>query len=82
MPGPVSDSYDPEFGTGENCEAIRAELRGMYEQVSIILRHQHPIFILDLIKMQGRLNQVHQAALSEYEWRLLRFALERAIESI
>ena len=80
MPGPVSDSYDPEFGTGANCDEISSALRGVYREVSDILGKQPPMYILDLVRAD--LRKSIKATLTEKQWRLIRFALERAEESI
>lgn len=80
MPGPMSDSYDPEFGTGHNCHRIREALARVYSRVSQILDSKPPIYILDLIDQD--LPEPIQTTLSTKEWRLIRFALERAQESI
>lgn len=88
MPGPVSDSYDPEFGTSANAAEISSELREMYELLSGIIergigpgRDPKPINILQLARADHLSTKI-TATLSEQEWRLLRFALERALESI
>lgn len=80
MPGPVSDSYDPEWGTGFNRDQIDTALEGVYRKVSRVLGDEPPIYILELVdaKLPERLN----AVLTEKEWRLIRFALERARESL
>lgn len=80
MPGPVSDSYDPEFGTGHNCHRIREELQVVYDALSNIIEQRPPMFILDLI--DSDLPQRIQADLPERTWRIIRFALERAKDSI
>jgi len=80
MPGPVSDSYDPEWGTREPAERIIEELNSVHAKVSEILGGKPPIYILDLIG--DKLPREISATLTEKEWRFLRFALERASESI
>lgn len=80
MPGPVSDSYDPEFSTSENCDKIIRTLRPMYDILSALLHNSKPIYILDLIDED--LPEKSTLTLSEKQWRLIRFALERAIDSI
>lgn len=80
MPGPVSDSFDPEFGTGENCQLIRDELNGAYKAVSGILGNRDPIYVLDLVNSD--LPTEIEAKLTEKHWRIIRFALERAGDSI
>lgn len=80
MPGPISDSYDPEWGSGSHRERIRNELNSVYVKVSTILLNNPPIFIGDLVTRE--LPEKIQAELSEKDWRLIRFALERAGESL
>jgi hypothetical protein len=80
MPGPVSDSYDPEWGTGANADAIAAALGRMHGRVSGVLGHKPPLFVLDLIRAD--LPTPITATFTEGEWRLIRFALERAGESL
>jgi hypothetical protein len=80
MPGPVSDSYDPEWGTADNGGLIADALRSVYEHVTKILDGKPPKYILDLLQ-EDMCQQIH-ATLTEKEWRLIRFALERAEESV
>jgi hypothetical protein len=80
MPGPISDSYDPEWGTAERCQEIRESLSKVYEQVSNVLGNESPMYILDLVNAE--LPKEITASLSEKEWRLIRFAIERALDSI
>lgn len=78
MPGPVSDSYDPVFGTGAAAEEVREAMQDMYRKLSKVLGNKPPIFITSLVDMD--LNDAIQATLTEKEWRLLRYACECAIE--
>lgn len=80
MPGSVSDAYDPEFGTAEVAEDIREALREEYKRVSGILNYQPPVYVGELIHTDP--GPTISEALSEKSWRLIRFALERAIESV
>lgn len=81
MPGPVSDSYDPEWGSSENAQAIMDEIDELYTRVSIVLGQMPPIFILDLVAAED-LNRPIPAVLSEKDWRLIRFCIERAKDAI
>jgi hypothetical protein len=76
----VSDSHDPEFGTGDNVQAIRDALAELYAKLSRVLRRAKPMWILDLLRAD--LPRPVTATLTEREWRLLRFAIERATDSI
>lgn len=80
MPGPVSDSFDPEFGTGERAHEIDRELLRLYERLTDLLGGRPPMYILDLV--DADLPERHSLTLSEREWRILRFAIERARDSI
>ena len=79
MPGPVSDSYDPEFGTAANADEIRDALASVYTRLSKIIGAE-PLYIMDLVRAD--LQRPIAAKLTEKQWRLLRFAIERAKESI
>lgn len=81
MPGPVSDSYDPEWGTGANAGEIVDAIQAVYDKLSVILGNQPPLWILDLVRSES-LNRIIEAKLTEREWRILRFACERAKDSI
>jgi len=81
MPGPVSDSYDPEWGSSANAEEITNAIQNVYDKLSKILEQQKPLYILDLVRIHG-LNKRIDATLTEKEWRILRFTCERAKESI
>lgn len=80
MPGPMSDSYDPEFGTSSNCEEIREALSNVYDRITGALGGAPPLYVLDLVRSE--LPRPISAILTEKEWRLIRFALERAQDSI
>jgi hypothetical protein len=81
MPGPVSDSYDPEWGTGSNRDKIAGALKTMHGVVGIILSNSPPVNVLDLVRPNA-LPQPITATLTEKQWRLIRFALERAKDSL
>jgi hypothetical protein len=80
MPGPVSDSYDPEWGTASNADEIKEALDELYIRLDIVLGNSKPMFIIDLVRAD--LSSLIQAVLTEHDWRLLRFAVERAKDSI
>lgn len=81
MPGPVSDAYDPEWGTAANAETLRQALLFTRYQVSMFLNDAPPVYALELLE-PGAYPDVIEAALTERFWRLIRFALERAAESL
>lgn len=79
MPGPVSDSYDPEFGTGENAALVRENIQQQVDRLSPLLGERKNI--LDVVK--GRAGErLSGIRLTERDARVIRFALERALESI
>lgn len=83
MPGPVSDSYDPQWGTAATSAAIREALDRLYSEVSLILNDEPPVNILSLMNKEAQLNTPLPAVvLTEWQWRMIRFAIERANESI
>jgi hypothetical protein len=80
MPGPVSDSYDPEFGTGENarrvCDAIR-------QQVARITSRLGPKLSDIVSVVNGPAGQrFNGLRFTERDLRIIRFALNRAMESL
>ena len=86
MPGPVSDSYDPEWGTSSAGGEIKEALSQVYDRISEVIAEgvapmpSNPIFIVDLVRVE--LPKRIEDTLTEKQWRLVRFALERAMESI
>lgn len=82
MPGPVSDSYDPEWGTRANAESIVDSLETLYDRVSGVLGQREPMGIRELAGQRNELTTPLNSTLSEWEWRIIRFALERARETI
>jgi len=79
MPGPISDSYDPEWGTSDNGREIRDALNLMHRALGAIIGSE-PKWILDVVRSPS--GKRITATLSEREWRILRFACERAEETI
>lgn len=82
MPGPVSDSYDPEWGTRQNAEQLQDAIGKLYGRVTAILGGVPPVDIRVLHAEENVRTRPINATLSEWEWRILRFACERAEESI
>lgn len=80
MPGPVSDAYDPEWGTAANGDVIREELARLHTHLSAMLNNPAPLFILDLLGQE--MPDPVVIAMTTRDWRVIRFALERAGESI
>jgi hypothetical protein len=81
-PGPVSDAYHPEFSTCDNADRIVQALQEMHASISAILDGRKPLYILELLESEKLNRKIAPVQLSEKEWRILRFACERAWESI
>jgi hypothetical protein len=79
MPGPISDSRDPEFGTGANARAVREAIDAISARIGGVIGHELR-FIVDVV--DGHPGPAHPLLLSERELRVIRFALNRASESI
>jgi hypothetical protein len=80
MPGPVSDSYDPEFSTAANAQDVSDAIGAVIERIT---EHLGPQLrnILEVVH-EGPEGPEHPPAFSENELRVIRFALNRAIETI
>lgn len=82
MPGPVSDSYDPEWGTADRASMIQNALLEMHARLGNIIGSS-PLPISQVVLGLGDLSgNLIEATLTEREWRILRFACERAAECI
>jgi hypothetical protein len=79
MPGPVSDSHDPEFGTGANCADVRAGIESVVSDIKQMLGPE----LKDIVVVaQSKDTKLLRLRLSERRWRLVRFGLLRALESL
>ncbi len=78
MPGPVSDSYDPEFSTGANAQDLRDAIIEARDKLAVRLGEPKNI----LAVVHGKEGALVATPLSERQRRLIRFALNRALESI
>lgn len=67
MPGPVSDSYDPEFGTRKNANIVKD---GLEDVVEISLNENL------------KYNNNYRIILTEKQLRLIRFSINRTLEDI
>lgn len=81
MPGPVSDSYDPEFGTGANAAKVGAAVAGVALAIDGILGGAERKDILAVVESED-MGPVIAARLTEVQWRVIRFALYRAVETL
>jgi hypothetical protein len=79
MPGPVSDSYDPEFGTLANAadvkEAVELQIERISEPLGPALRN-----IVEVV--HGRPGRKFAVQLCEQDLRVIRFGLDRALDSL
>lgn len=79
MPGQVSDSYDPEFSTGSNARDVAEAIQEVIDRATEHLGEElHPIVAV----AQGAPGRTIDVKLSEREWRVIRFGLNRALETI
>lgn len=79
MPGPVSDSYDPEFGTGYNAYQVANAIRGVIDRATELLGPD----LKNIVEVaQGEPGRTIEATLTERDWRIIRFGLTRALETI
>lgn len=79
MPGPISDSYDPEFGTAANASEIHEAINAVRKQIDLILGEGRKD-ILDVVR--GDDGPATAFAWTPRELRIVRFCLYRAMESI
>lgn len=79
MPGPVSDSYDPEFGTSSNAELVRDAICEVIPLVDRVLNAERR----NIVQVaHGDSGPALQNTLTEKEWRVIRFCLHRAKDEI
>jgi hypothetical protein len=84
VPGPVSDSYDPEFGTSARATEVRTAIEEVRKMVSEEIDNDE---LQDIVELAERLNTMtypngRAPGYNETELRIIRFCLNRAIESI
>lgn len=85
MPGPVSDSYDPEFSTGSRATAVREAIMTQRDKFTKVLGDKL-LPIVDIANDEFECTLPPGASrrftFTEREMRIIRFALNRAIDSI
>ena len=79
MPGPTSDSYDPEFGTGDNANSVRNAILKAIDKLTAKLG---PDLKNIVVVADGPKGKVFNVKLSEKDLRALRFAALRSLDSI
>jgi hypothetical protein len=82
MPGPVSDSYDPEFGTAANAEAVATEIQYARNLITQLVFGGDEKLKNIIQIVHGKSGEMTSMRLSEKQWRVIRFALNRALESL
>ncbi len=79
MPGPISDSRDPEFGTGQAAQEVHDAICEVASRIDRLLGPRL-LHIRDVVR--GNDGPAHQLVFTERELRVARFALRRAGNSI
>ncbi len=78
-PGPVSDSYDPEFSTGANAHDVRKALEEIVDGIAVHLGPQ----LKDIVSVvQGARGAPFGIRFRERDLRVICFGLNRALESL
>lgn len=77
MPGPVSDSYDPVWGTGANAAAVQDGIREVVGKIATALSSP-PRYILDVVREEN--GRPVPCEFSERELRIIRYGLRVALE--
>jgi hypothetical protein len=79
MPGPVSDSYDPEFGTSANAAAVKEIIEKARDKLNPALGKE----LKNIVEVAyGKPGGTFSVKLTEQNLRALRFAANRVIEEI
>lgn len=80
MPGPVSDSFDPEFGTGEAYDELRDGISAVLTEITKAIGSPNLRYIVDVAREEDGVPI--DLSLSERELRIVRFGLLRALETL
>lgn len=80
MPGPQSDSFDSEFGTSANCNLVTTAMRELRQKITTAIGTAELDYVLDVVQREDGPRQ--GLALSERELRILRFSIDRALETL
>lgn len=80
MPGPTSDSYDPEFGTGDDANDVRDAIQGVIDQIDERLGPELKNIVM-VAQDRGTI-LTDEIGFQQREMRLIRFGLLRALESV
>jgi hypothetical protein len=81
MPGPVSDSYDAEFGTAATADEVREAIEACRHKLTKAIGSEILKDIVEVVRGQAG-PRPSGIRFSERELRVMRFALDRALESL
>jgi hypothetical protein len=80
MPGSVSDSYDPEFGTSTNASLV---IEAVVEVRDLVSRRIGTETLNDIVAVcEGDDGRGRDWRFDERELRIIRFCMNRALESL
>jgi len=79
-PGPASDSYDPEFGTTHNKLDVSDAIQEVDDHITKWLGPG--LLNIHEVALDSNGRQLPTIRLSERQWRIVRFALRRAKETL
>lgn len=79
MPGPVSDSYDPEFGTSSNADDVRTAIRSVTEKIGHVLGSELKNIVS--VAQQGPRGK-KLLSFTENELRVIRFSLNKVLDEM
>lgn len=80
MPGPVSDTMDPEFGTGANASDVLDGMREVRDLLTQFIGTDRLEYIVAVAQREN--GEQKPLLLSERQARILRFSVDRAMESV
>lgn len=78
MPGPVSDSYDPVWGTADCAAEVRQGIAEVESELTKLLDYRPPRYILDVIRERDGV--IRGCRFSQRQLRILRYACRVALE--
>lgn len=77
MPGPVSDSYDPIYGTSSNCALVYESIQEVIDRITTLLGER----LANIVEVaDGEDGGQYQLLFTERELRLIRYALRVTTE--
>jgi hypothetical protein len=85
MPGPVSDSYDPEFGTSYNAEIVHEAITNVRDMISDYIGND---VLRNIVELSIQHNDPdskpknNRFLFNEVELRIIRFCMNRVLEDI